>query len=941
MKRQEGPSHDPSQCDAPAERGAGSSHAISDHSGGERLRRVAGLLAIALGLGLVALMSQVGHFRLNVPAGVVLASLFAVCVLTAIGAFDAHGRIPVASSEARILLVPCSGLLVALVAWGAAVSAAVAGGLPWPRTSAALLIGLTFLGVLGSAWSVARAVGVRDKDARFLRRRGAWVLLVTTAIQLPLLGSFSLIDPWETHYGEVAREMIARDDWVSLWWAQDGWFWSKPILNFWAQGLSFSTFGVLFAPDAMLSGAALGLSPQPEWAVRMPGFLMTLGAAYALYKATCSIWGERVAWIGSLVLATTPYWVLLARQSMADMPYVAMLSIAMALFLVGISVPANRLVVAREVRVGKYRFVWSVRELLLVAVLATVGAQVALLLAQHVTLDVFRATHWISLHRDDFWAGSGMGNCEIVGNAPCKRHGPTYPIWQPYKSALLWTALCAAVLWFSRGEYRVRRVAFLGGWFFIALSFMAKGAPGLVLPVFVLAMYAVGTKRWRLLLDAQLHQFVLLLCCVALPWFVQMYARHGAGFIDRLFFHDMYKRAFVHVHDTNVGDDVSFGYYIWQLGYGLFPWSGLCGAAILWWLREQLAPPTRQRHAASFLVLWFVAAFAMFAVSLTKFHHYVLPAVPPVALLTGLMLDRLFPASSAERPGRAVTGAALVAAVVAGTWFAAVTLIAASVAVTTRGATGGGAAGLGAVSGILVAAAAGVLYRRQRVKGAPARLGRTIDTWTNERMLVLLAMVVSILIGRDLLQQSVGKVPGQMRLLHLFTYNYERAWPNDLSFLAELAAFVLLAVGAHAILMMRRTRSFGHLALVSLGVLFGFWTGNVYLVRLAPHWGQRELAQAYYKARSGPRECLVAYQMNWKGENFYTGNRIPAFVSSGEAFTDWIALQRSRGRNTMFFATEHGRIRSLREELGHPRHFEQLTTPALNNKFALLRVRFD
>ena len=55
---------------------------------------------------------------------------------------------------------------------------------------------------------------------------------------------------------------------------------------------------------------------------------------------------------------------------------------------------------------------------------------------------------------------------------------------------------------------------------------------------------------------------------------------------DRLFFHDMFKRAFTHVHDTNEGDDVSFRFYVWQLGYAMFPWTGLVPAGLLWWLRK-------------------------------------------------------------------------------------------------------------------------------------------------------------------------------------------------------------------------------------------------------------------------------------------------------------------------------------------------------------------
>ena len=33
----------------------------------------------------------------------------------------------------------------------------------------------------------------------------------------------------------------------------------------------------------------------------------------------------------------------------------------------------------------------------------------------------------------------------------------------------------------------------------------------------------------------------------------------------------------------------------------------------------------------TFVVMWFVFAFSLFSLMLTKFHHYILPAVPPAA----------------------------------------------------------------------------------------------------------------------------------------------------------------------------------------------------------------------------------------------------------------------------------------------------------------------
>ena len=61
----------------------------------------------------------------------------------------------------------------------------------------------------------------------------------------------------------------------------------------------------------------------------------------------------------------------------------------------------------------------------------------------------------------------------------------------------------------------------------------------------------------------------------------------------------MYKRAFVHVHDTNAGDDVSFRYYVWQLGYGLFPVDrARRRRALAFWLRDGDEAARSERRGA-------------------------------------------------------------------------------------------------------------------------------------------------------------------------------------------------------------------------------------------------------------------------------------------------------------------------------------------------------
>lgn len=64
------------------------------------------------------------------------------------------------------------------------------------------------------------------------------VLLLGVLVFLPRPGSMGLWDPWETHYGEVAREMLVRDDYVYPHW-ENAYFFSKPPLAMWLMALGF------------------------------------------------------------------------------------------------------------------------------------------------------------------------------------------------------------------------------------------------------------------------------------------------------------------------------------------------------------------------------------------------------------------------------------------------------------------------------------------------------------------------------------------------------------------------------------------------------------------------------------------------------------------------------------------------------------------------------
>jgi 4-amino-4-deoxy-L-arabinose transferase-like glycosyltransferase len=907
------------------------------------------LVALAGLVPVFLLMACDRHFGFSVPLGAAGLLVASFAILDALGTFDdaraeqnPEAREGPETPTLREITPRLVELGASLIALTASLRLAVAGVLPWPVATAGVLVTAGLIWIVVCLYRVAEALRIYSKAEALLTRHGFWLVLMNILLYVPMLGSYSLSDPWEAHYGEVSREMLARDDWLSLWWAQDGWFWSKPVLDFWIQGLSFSVTGMHFMPDQVLASAASGHPPAPEWPARLPIFLFTVLATYLLYKAVAKAFGARAGFLSALVLTTAPYWYLIAHQSMTDMPYVAPLTAALALVVLGMRSDSDAKVKTYELVVGKRVLRFSGFHLLFGAVALSVLPQVVYLLSRNLTLQLSASHFGFRWHLDEFFSGSGGGNCGLPGNEECRYAEPVNRAFQPALGGLLWGGIFALLLLINRGERRAQRLYFLAAWYFTALSALGKGAPGLVLPV-VIAIAGVGAaRRYKDYARLELVGFLLLLACVCLPWYVQMYMRHGPPFTDRLLFHDMYKRAFVHVHDTNTGDDVSFRYYVWQLGYGLFPWSGFGAAGLLWWLRFRTETDDAQSEVMAFMALWFTVAFAMFTITLTKFHHYVLPAVPPIAVVTGVMLERALGQGELTRDRRALVS------YLSGMALSAILLVYGAMRLFPGTLSGRLIGGQLLAPSLLQGAAAllcGALVARLAVKKyglAPSALDGSFSSTYESGALGLLgvsAAIPIVLVGRDLWTTVSGDVEGQARLVHLFSYNYKRPWPSDsLSFDGILLGFTVVSALVAFGFALPSWRRHALVLFSAVAVAWAAWGIDVYLVKAAPHWGQRETILAYYTARKGPEEPFVAYQMNWKGENFYTGNRVPAFVSSGSKFKSWITEQKNKGVHVIFFTTEHSRTSSLKSELGAVKDFKLLTTRALNNKFVLVRV---
>ena len=111
------------------------------------------------------------------------------------------------------------------------------------------------------------------------------------------------------------------------------------------------------------------------------------------------------------------------------------------------------------------------------------------------------------------------------------------------------------------------------------------------------------------------------------PWYLAVFARHGRVFIDELVMRHMLGRTLDHLHDTNGAEDVGIVYFVRQLGYATFPWSGI---ALVGRARDAVADDGRSRRGRARALLFggTLFAFALVSSMRTKFHHYGLVALP-------------------------------------------------------------------------------------------------------------------------------------------------------------------------------------------------------------------------------------------------------------------------------------------------------------------------
>ena len=166
-------------------------------------------------------------------------------------------------------------------------------------------------------------------------------------------------------------------------------------------------------------------------------------------------------------------------------------------------------------------------------------------------------------------------------------------------------------------------------------AFLTKGPVGLIVPALaVLPVWALERRRLAIPLRGVVAAGVLA-ALIGLPWYGVMYLEHGSAYLDSFFLGDNFER----FATSRFNDPRPAWFYLPIVIGGMMPWTPLVVSVvppIRAWAARALSPsPLVWR-----LVLWAGCPLLFFTASIGKQPRYILPILPPLALLLAIAIRR-------------------------------------------------------------------------------------------------------------------------------------------------------------------------------------------------------------------------------------------------------------------------------------------------------------
>ena len=420
---------------------------------------------------------------------------------------------------------------------------------------------------------------------------------------------------------------------------------------------------------------------------------------------------------------------------------------------------------------------------------------------------------------------------------------------------------------------------------FVGLATLSKGLLGFALPGAVALVYCVATGEWHRLRRLHLPAGALIVLVICAPWYGTMFAfdgrdDEGKTFFERFIVHDHFKRLAMGVHTTTPGG--TFTYFIEQIGFDTFPWVFAFPGAATVLARIRLRPQTQRDRAMLFLLFWLLIGFAVFALSATKFHHYAFPILAPLLLFAATWIEELLVSGLRAQAGSVFVGGVLYA------------LVAHDLAMTPKHLTD--------------------MFVYNYDRPYPDR-----ETDPRGVFTVLFYAAPAVALSPWLFD----RLAQWWRWLKALRSKQSRAELRA-AYHERFAGKPLDSAEAP------QDRNVAVLALVSLAVAFALFCGWSFWRKLSPHWSQRDLFWIY-QHQSQPDEPIGAYQMNWRGETFYSKNTVRQVGRAAPSCTLAEFVNGPGARKWLL--VEQARLGALRSALGGLAKLR--VVEARNNKFVL------
>lgn len=192
-----------------------------------------------------------------------------------------------------------------------------------------------------------------------------------------------------------------------------------------------------------------------------------------------------------------------------------------------------------------------------------------------------------------------------------------------------------------------------------ALGVLSKGLIGLALPGLVLLLWLAATRQLRKLLHLPWLSGLGLLAALVLPWFVLVEQQYP-GLLDYMVVHQQFRR----YTGGSFNNPQPWWFYLQALAVLFFPW-------LLFALAAGRQPPGGAPAAAPPVAqalwllcwIWLVVVVLFFSVPGSKLVGYVLPVLPPLAVLAALGWARVM--RQQRHPQRIFLGLCLLDLVIA------------------------------------------------------------------------------------------------------------------------------------------------------------------------------------------------------------------------------------------------------------------------------------